>query len=66
MTPVLSVVIPAYGRVEPLKYTLRSAAASARAAACPVDIIVVDDGSEPSIEEQLAGFDAHHPVRFVW
>jgi hypothetical protein len=30
-----------------------------------VEIIVVDDGSEPSIEEQLAGFDAHHPVRFV-
>jgi glycosyltransferase involved in cell wall biosynthesis len=63
--PLISVVIPAYGRVEPLKYTLRSAAASAWAAEFPVEIIVVDDGSEPSIEEQLAGFDAHHPVRFV-
>jgi hypothetical protein len=31
----------------------------------PVEIIVVDDGSEPSIEEQLAGFDAGFPVRFV-
>lgn len=64
-TPLVSVVIPAYGRVEPLKYTLRSAAASARAAGVPVEIIVVDDGSEPSIEQQLSGFDAGHPVRFV-
>lgn len=63
--PVVSVVIPAYGRVEPLKYTLRSAAASARAAGMPVEIIVVDDGSEPPLEEQLAGFDVGHPVRFV-
>ena len=63
--PLVSVIIPAYGRVEPLKYTLRSAAASARAAGVPVEIIVVDDGSEPSIEEQLAGFDAGFPVRFV-
>jgi glycosyltransferase involved in cell wall biosynthesis len=62
---MISVVIPAYGRVEPLKYTLRSAAASALAAGVPVEVIVVDDGSEPPIEEQLAGFDAHHPVRFV-
>jgi glycosyltransferase involved in cell wall biosynthesis len=62
---MISVVIPAYGRVEPLKYTLRSAAASARAASVPVEIIVVDDGSKPPIEEQLAGFDAGFPVRFV-
>jgi hypothetical protein len=61
----VSVVIPAYARVEPLKYTLRSAAASARAAGVPVEIIVVDDGSKPAIEAQLAGFDAGHPVRFV-
>lgn len=63
--PSVSVVIPAYGRVKPLKYTLRSAAASARAAGLPVEIIVVDDGSEPPIEEQLADFDAGYPVRFV-
>lgn len=63
--PSVSVVIPAYGRVEPLKYTLRSAGASAQAAGVPAEIVVVDDGSEPSIEEQLAGFDAGHPVRFV-
>lgn len=63
--PSVSVVIPAYGRVEPLKYTLRSAAASIAKSGYAGEIIVVDDGSEPSIEEQLAGFDAHHPVRFV-
>jgi len=65
MMPVVSVVIPAYGRVKPLKYTLRSAAASIAKSGCAGEIIVVDDGSEPSVEEQLGGFDAHHPVRFV-
>jgi glycosyltransferase involved in cell wall biosynthesis len=64
-TPLISVVIPAYGRVEPLKYTLRSAAASIAKSGCVGEIIVVDDGSKPPIEERLAGFDAHHPVRFV-
>jgi hypothetical protein len=64
-TPLISVVIPAYGRVEPLKYTLRSAAVSIANSGYAGEIIVVDDGSEPSVEEQLAGFDAHQPVRFV-
>lgn len=63
--PSFSVVIPAYGRIQPLKYTLRSAALSARVAGVQAEILVVDDGSEPPIEEQLAGFDAGHPVRFV-
>jgi hypothetical protein len=63
--PSVSVIIPAYGRVEPLKYTLRSAAASIAKSGYGGEIIVVDDGSEPSIEEQLAGFDARHPVWFV-
>lgn len=63
--PSVSVIIPAYGRVEPLKYTLRSAAVSAHKSGVHCEIIVVDDGSEPSIEEQLAGFDVGHPVRFV-
>jgi glycosyltransferase involved in cell wall biosynthesis len=63
--PLISVVIPAYGRVEPLKYTLRSAATSIAKSGYAGEIIVVDDGSEPPIEEQLVGFDAHHPVRFV-
>lgn len=63
--PSVSVVIPAYGRVEPLKYTLRSAAASIAKSGYAGEIIVVDDGSKPFIEEQLAGFDAHHPARCV-
>ncbi|MEX1048031.1 MAG: glycosyltransferase family A protein [Akkermansiaceae bacterium] len=63
--PMISVVIPAYGRVEPLKYTLRSAAVSIAKSGYEGEIIVVDDGSEPPMEERLAGFDAHHPVRFV-
>jgi glycosyltransferase involved in cell wall biosynthesis len=63
--PLVSVVIPAFGRVEPLKYTLRSAAASVVNSGYPGEIIVVDDGSEPSLEEQLRGFDAGHAVRFV-
>jgi len=65
MSPCVSVVIPAFGRMEPLKYTLRSAAISIGKSGFAGEIIVVDDGSKPSIEEQLAGFDAHHPVRFV-
>jgi len=53
--PSVSVIIPAYERVEPLKYTLRSAAASIANSGYAGEIIVVDDGSEPSVEEQLAG-----------
>jgi hypothetical protein len=64
-TPLVSVVIPAYGRVEPLKYTLRSAATSIARSGYEGEIIVVDDGSDPSIEEELEGFDAHHAVHFV-
>jgi glycosyltransferase involved in cell wall biosynthesis len=63
--PLMSIVVPAYGRVEPLKYTLRSAVASIGRSGYSGEIIVVDDGSEHAIEEQLAGFDARHPVRFV-
>lgn len=61
---MVSVVIPAYGRVEPLKYTLRSAAKAVREASGG-EILVVDDGSEPPLEEQLRGFEAGHPVKFL-
>lgn len=53
-----SVVIPGYNRSEPLKYTLRSAARAAAAAPGRTEVILVDDGSVPPLEEQLAGFDA--------
>jgi hypothetical protein len=64
-SPVLSVVIPAFGRVEPLKYTLRSIARSIQKSGSSAEIIVVDDGSEPALETGLRGFDAGHPLRFL-
>jgi predicted phosphoribosyltransferase len=42
--PFVSVIIPAFERVEPLKYTLRSAAASIGKSGYAGEIIVVDDG----------------------
>jgi hypothetical protein len=58
----LSVIIPAYNRVEPLKYTLRAVAAAARRFGEPVEVLVIDDGSAPPMEEQLAGFDPGIPL----
>ena len=58
-------VIPAYGRAEPLKYTLKSAARALREAGGGGEIVVVDDGSEPPLEKKLQGFEAGHPVRFL-
>lgn len=63
--PVLSVVIPAFGRLEPLKFTLRSVAAAVRGLGRAAEIVLVDDGSEPPLEKALAVFDAGWPVRFV-
>ena len=57
----VSVVIPGFNRLEPLKQTLRSAASAATALGEPVEILVVDDGSSPPLGEQLAGFDAGRP-----
>jgi len=52
-TPALSVVIPAYNRIEPLKVTLRSARSAAEG--LDVETLLVDDGSSPMLAEQLAG-----------
>jgi hypothetical protein len=62
---VLSVVIPAFGRVEPLKYTLRSIAQSIIRSGFIGEILVVDDGSEPALEAELASFDAGYSLRFL-
>lgn len=51
MLPLLSVVIPAYNRVGPLRQTLASVAAAS--SEIPTEIIVVDDGSTPALEVQL-------------
>jgi len=64
-TALVSVVIPAFGRVEPLKYTLRSAGASIRASGFAGEIIVVDDGSKEPLEPQLRSFEAGCPLRFL-
>ncbi len=65
MSPLFSVVIPGYNRPEPLKHTLRSVAAAAYGVGeGGVETILVDDGSAPSLEKQLAGFETcveiHH------
>lgn len=59
-----SIIIPAFNRPEPLRYTLRSAAAAAAALGEPAELIVVDDGSEPPLREQLGDFDCGAPI--VW
>ncbi len=57
-----SIVIPGFGRVGPLKFTLRSAAAAAERLGAAVEIILVDDGSTPPLRESLANFPLSHPV----
>jgi Glycosyl transferase family 2 len=52
MIPDLSVVIPAYNRVELLRHTLRSVARAVKDLA--VEVIVVDDGSAEPLAAQLA------------
>jgi len=65
MTPAISIVIPACNRLTPLRFTLRSAAAALRQLDGSGEILLVDDGSEPSLSEQLAGFDSGHPIRHL-
>jgi glycosyltransferase involved in cell wall biosynthesis len=51
-SPLISVVIPAYGRIAPLRDTLRSALRAADAlAAGQVEIVLVDDGSPEPLGE---------------
>lgn len=53
-TPEISVIIPAFNRLEPLKLTLRTAWRAATA--LPAELVLVDDGSEPPLAEALAGW----------
>ncbi len=56
-SPLFTVIIPAFGRPEPLRYTLRSAAAAARRLGPDQgEIIVVDDGSPESLETLFRDF----------
>jgi len=49
--PLLSVVIPAFNRLEPLRATLELVQIAA--AAVPTEIVLVDDGSSPALDEQI-------------
>ncbi len=61
----VSIVIPAFGRIEPLKYTLRSVGYALAQWPGTAEVIVVDDGSQVPIREQLAEFDAHCSIRHL-
>lgn len=61
----VSIVIPAFNRIDPLKYTLRSAGHAIARWGEFSEVLVVDDGSQVPIVEQLAGFDAHCEVRYL-
>lgn len=63
--PTVSIVIPAFNRLEPLKHTLRSAAAALSVFGERGEILLVDDGSTPPLSEQLAEFDAGHPLQIL-
>jgi len=58
----LSVIIPGYNRTEPLKYTLRSAAAALARLDGAAELLLVDDGSTPELAAQLGAFESGHPV----
>lgn len=64
--PLFSIIIPGFNRPGPLRCTLCSAAAAAaRLPAGSVEILLVDDGSTPALETQLADFAPGHPVRHL-
>lgn len=61
----VSIVIPAFNRVEPLRQTLQSAKTAARALHEPVEIILVDDGSEPPLKSLLANSTDSEILRII-
>jgi len=62
---LFSIIIPGYNRVEPLKYTLCSAMAAIARLPGSGEIILVDDGSEPSLAVQLGTFKSSATLRHV-
>ena len=63
--PFVSIVIPAFNRVAPLRLTLASAQAAVTALGAPAEIILVDDGSEPPLAEILRGDSIASGVNIV-
>ena len=62
MSPDISIIIPCYNRVSLLKETLASVKAAINS--LNAEIILVDDGSVPPIEEQLEDFK-ELPLKFL-
>lgn len=60
--PVISVIIPAFNRIDPLKLTLRSVQGAA--AGLRTEILLVDDGSTPPLQESLAA-SGDAPMRIL-
>jgi hypothetical protein len=58
----LSIVIPAYNRIEMLKYSLESVSHAIQH--LKSEVIVVDDGSKQPLEDQLQNF-LNLPLRFI-
>jgi hypothetical protein len=57
----LTVVIPTYNRGDKLRATLDAVLASATEGLEPVEVIVVDDGSDPPAADALAGLEPQAP-----
>lgn len=55
--PTCTIVIPGFNRPEPLKQTLRSVTQACRRLAEPTEVLLIDDGSQPPLRDQLAEFD---------
>ena len=62
MVPDLSIVIPAYNRVDTLKYSLESISHAIQN--LRIEVLVVDDGSQKPLEDQLPSF-LDLPLRFI-
>lgn len=62
MTPVISIIIPCFNRIALLKETLKSVEVAING--LNAELILVDDGSEISIESQLQDF-IHLPLKFI-
>jgi glycosyltransferase involved in cell wall biosynthesis len=65
MSTAISIVIPAYNRVGPLRHTLASAQRAGERLGEPFEILLVDDGSEPPLAAVLADFASTASLRFI-
>ena len=64
-SPAVSVVIPAFNRIGPLRHTLASAEKAADRLSEPVEILLIDDGSEPPLDTVLGEISASSRIRII-